>query len=845
MVKFITTALGLFGSSFTNGQVDFSNYGLGVVKPDVLPKLAAYNPKARAANSLPDTFDPRTGHACSDTITTIHNQGGCGSCWAFSAAYVLNDAMCFGGGHSSIWHSEQHLGSCSSDNDLCNGGWPASAMHWAVNGEGTVTRDCQAYQEQENCFSSCDAGSNTNFEADKRYNQFPDTTQVVGINPDQIGDIKDFMMNHGSMVIAMFAEGAFFSYSGGVYTSQVQGSGVNHALVCVGWEGNNWICKNSWGAGFGENGFIRFPIGQGVLNEMEAQWTGMQFLECEHGFDAHANCDDPNEDSYNGGSCDVIPTGCGAGVPSDSVAPADIKEEGNPFEMVQYSFEEAEAIILEQMGYDSNLRVVNGDPVTNFDDAPFYARILQCHNGNSVCYICGASWISSNELITAAHCVDGNMNGEKPQNTLYVYTWESGGMFGTSWASYSVSNSEFKIHPNWDGDVNNGHDIAIVPVAGANMQKVVQLAKLSEYNQLNRCDFFTVFGTGTTNTGEGASNQLLKSDVLQYIDCYSSDMWSYEWYNNGIYQYTGNFRPNFDHAVCTNSTVEYQTNGVDGLSAICQGDSGGPLIHKDKLFGIVSYNYLPCNSGKPNGFTSVAHFVESGWIQANSNYNANGDFWCKEDCNHHSHCEEDGFEIDTTIAPNPTTQSDDGDDDGNDGGDSGGSIESEHPYRASRDDNWTITPPAGKKVKMSFSSFQTETYWDGVAIICDDYTYAFSGNNDHVPAGAIAKLQGENSNNIYFHSVYGQNYQDSKTWSACKDSSVQVRFLSDNLNEDYGFKLDWEYVDSCDGDDNDDNDDNDGNDDNDDNSCCEFGDLCISLDKHNELRSLHSDTENF
>ena len=150
-------------------------------------------------------------------------------------------------------------------------------------------------------------------------------------------------------------------------------------------------------------------------------------------------------------------------------------------------------------------------------------------------------------------------------------------------------------------------------------------------------------------------------------------------------------------------------------------------------FGVVSYNYPPCNQGMPNVFTSVAHFLENGWIQANSNYDPTADFWCKDNCDHHNHCEEeDDSEEETTAGPNPTTpnpttQSDD------DNSDSSGTIESEHPYRSSRDDRWTLKPPTGKKVKMSFSGFQTEAMWDGVAVICDDYTYAFSGNNDHVP----------------------------------------------------------------------------------------------------------------
>ena len=536
--------------------------------------------------------------------------------------------------------------------------------------------------------------------------------------------------------------------------------------------------------------------------------------------------------SYDGGNCDVVPTGCDAGFPSDSIAPAKTKIEPQSIEKQQYTLEEGEAIILEQMKSVSNLRVVNGQPVTNFNDAPFYVRILQCHTGNAHCYICGASWITPNELITAAHCVDGNIFGENPNNKVYVYTWADGGIFSNANGyAYSIHNSQFRIHPSWDDHVGTGHDIAIVPVAGANWEHIVQLANIAEYNQLTRCDFFNVFGTGTTNTGESASSQLLKTDVMQYIDCYSSDMWSYEWYSFGVYQDTENLRPGFDHAICTNATVEYQSNGY---SAICQGDSGGPLVHKDKLFGLVSYNYPPCNSGMPMVFTSVAHFLDNGWIQANSHYNANANFWCKDDCEHHSHCEEDDFESDTTIGPNRTTQPNDD----NDGGKSSGFIESEHPYRSSVDTRWDLISPAGKKLKMWFSSFQTESHWDGVLVSTAEKYYRFSGNNDHVPSGAIEKLRGENSDNLAFYQIYGTDFLDSKTWVLCENSQwpVQVRFLSDDMTQDYGFKLNWEYVDSCDGDDNDDNDDG---------SCCEFGDLCISLDKHNELRSLHSDTEDF
>ena len=116
------------------------------------------------------------------------------------------------------------------------------------------------------------------------------------------------------------------------------------------------------------------------------------------------------------------------------------------------------------------------------------------------------------------------------------------------------------------------------------------MSTLEEYNQLTRCDFFNVYGTGTTNTGEGTSNQLLATGDLQFM--------SYDDMSYFINQLSGqgpyNLRPGFDHALCVNATVEFQPNGY---SAICQGDSGGPLVHKDKLYGVVSYNYPPCNGG--------------------------------------------------------------------------------------------------------------------------------------------------------------------------------------------------------------------------------------------------------
>ena len=53
---------------------------------------------------------------------------------------------------------------------------------------------------------------------------------------------------------------AFFSYSSGIIDSNC-GTALDHAVTVVGYGAQNgipyWIVKNSWGASWGENGYVR------------------------------------------------------------------------------------------------------------------------------------------------------------------------------------------------------------------------------------------------------------------------------------------------------------------------------------------------------------------------------------------------------------------------------------------------------------------------------------------------------------------------------------------------------------------------------------------------------------
>ncbi|MCD4654801.1 C1 family peptidase, partial [bacterium] len=57
----------------------------------------------------------------------------------------------------------------------------------------------------------------------------------------------------------------FSGYTGGIYKyDNISGFVGGHFVVIVGWDDSLdcWICKNSWGAGWGENGYFRIARNQ-------------------------------------------------------------------------------------------------------------------------------------------------------------------------------------------------------------------------------------------------------------------------------------------------------------------------------------------------------------------------------------------------------------------------------------------------------------------------------------------------------------------------------------------------------------------------------------------------------
>ncbi|KAI4327418.1 hypothetical protein L6164_019883 [Bauhinia variegata] len=201
----------------------------------------AYN----AGDKLPVHVDWRVKGA----VSPIKDQGGCGSCWAFSTVATVEAINKIVTGEL-VSLSEQELVDCdNSYNNGCNGGVPDHSFEFIIGNGGIDREDDYPYRGAD---GKCDAARKN--------------AKVVSI--DGYEDVPTFDENalkkavaHQPVSVAIEASGRVLQlYHSGVFTGEC-GTSLDHAVVAVGYGTDNgvdyWLVRNSWGTGWGEDGYIR------------------------------------------------------------------------------------------------------------------------------------------------------------------------------------------------------------------------------------------------------------------------------------------------------------------------------------------------------------------------------------------------------------------------------------------------------------------------------------------------------------------------------------------------------------------------------------------------------------
>jgi len=212
-------------------------------------------------STIPEKWDWRDVDGV-DWTTPVKDQlqDLCGSCWAFGALSALEANV-------KIWNddpfedvdlSEQYLLSCSPGS--CSGWYLSFTLRW-IKQNGMIIESCFPYSADDTipCESKC-----------SEYREY-----LFGITnyqkiPRDIEQIKNALVTYGPLPASMIVYEDFYpDFDGGIYRHESGGIVFGHCVAIVGYDDTwgdedegYWICKNSWGANWGEEGWFRIAYGE-------------------------------------------------------------------------------------------------------------------------------------------------------------------------------------------------------------------------------------------------------------------------------------------------------------------------------------------------------------------------------------------------------------------------------------------------------------------------------------------------------------------------------------------------------------------------------------------------------
>jgi len=253
--------------------------GCGFVPPrlDLSHLTGRQLPATYKVTALPARWDWRE----QGVVTSVKNQGSCGSCYAFAALANIESKLMIDGESASNF-SENNAKECNWYQSSCDGG-SYEIVASRMSKKGLVLEACDPYVAGDvPCYIGCDF-----------VKTLLDWRIIIGDTVPDAAILKQYIYDYGPVFTTLYAGDIFdvawqneYNAYNGSYTMYYTGTyDPNHAVLIVGWDDDlvhgggtgGWIVKNSWGTSWGgtcgygtEGGYFYIAYGSASMGKFSS-----------------------------------------------------------------------------------------------------------------------------------------------------------------------------------------------------------------------------------------------------------------------------------------------------------------------------------------------------------------------------------------------------------------------------------------------------------------------------------------------------------------------------------------------------------------------------------------------